>query len=260
MISLSHVHKSYGDKPILRDVSVRFPQGKVTSLIGPNGAGKTTLLMLIARLQTATRGELSIGGRDIASIAIRDYAKRVATLRQAPDFNLRLTVEELVAFGRFPYSRGNLTTQDHQAIDEAIAFLSLEALRQSYIDELSGGQRQMAFLAMTIAQQTDYLLLDEPLNNLDMKHAVLIMRALRRLCDEQGRTVILVVHDINFAANYSDYIVAMKRGAVHCQGSVAEVVNERRLGELFDLDFEILRSERGFVCNYFNPSPSRELT
>lgn len=259
MITLSHVHKAYGAKPVLTDVSVRFPAGQVTSLIGPNGAGKTTLLMLIARLQAATQGEISIDGRNIASIAVRDYAKRVATLRQAPEFNLRLTVEELVAFGRFPYSRGNLTGQDRQAIDEAIAFLSLQHLRQAYIDELSGGQRQMAFLAMTIAQQTEYLLLDEPLNNLDMKHAVMIMRALRRLCDEQGRTVILVVHDINFAANYSDYIVAMKRGAVHCSGPVAQVVCEQRLRELFDLDFEILRSEQGFVCNYFNPSTSREL-
>ncbi|MDD0975281.1 ABC transporter ATP-binding protein [Pseudomonas fontis] len=259
MISLSHVYKAYGNQQVLNDVSIEFPPGQVTSLIGPNGAGKTTLLMLIARLQAPTRGELKLGGRSIASIPIRDYAKQVATLRQAPEFNLRLTVEELVAFGRFPYSRGNLTAADHQAIDEAITFLSLQALRLSYIDELSGGQRQMAFLAMTIAQQTDYLLLDEPLNNLDMKHAVLIMRALRRLCDEQGRTVILVVHDINFAANYSDHIVAMKRGAVHCHGPVAQVVNEACLRDLFDLDFEILRSEQGFVCNYFNPSTSREL-
>ena len=259
MISLSHVYKTYGNKHVLSDVSVQFPPGQVTSLIGPNGAGKTTLLMLIARLLAPTSGDLLIGGRSIAEVPIRDYAKRVATLRQSPDFSLRLTVEELVAFGRFPYSRGALTAHDHQAIDEAIEFLSLQPLRLSYIDELSGGQRQMAFLAMTIAQQTDYLLLDEPLNNLDMKHAVQIMRALRRLCDEQGRTVILVVHDINFAANYCDHIVAMKNGAVHCRGPVAEVVTEARLRDLFDLDFEILQSEQGFVCNYFNPSPSREL-
>ncbi len=259
MISLSHVYKTYGNKHVLSDVSVQFPPGQVTSLIGPNGAGKTTLLMLIARLLAPTSGDLLIGGRSIADVPIRDYAKRVATLRQSPDFSLRLTVEELVAFGRFPYSRGALTAHDHQAIDEAIEFLSLQPLRLSYIDELSGGQRQMAFLAMTIAQQTDYLLLDEPLNNLDMKHAVQIMRALRRLCDEQGRTVILVVHDINFAANYCDHIVAMKNGAVHCRGPVAEVVTEARLRDLFDLDFEILQSEQGFVCNYFNPSPSREL-
>ena len=259
MIHVKQIEKSYGARRVLANVSAQFPRGKVTSLIGPNGAGKTTLLMLIARLQEPGQGEILLGGRSIADIRIADYARQVATLRQSPDFNLRLTVEELVAFGRFPYSRGTLTPQDRLAIDEAIAFLSLEALRAAYVDELSGGQRQMAFLAMTIAQQTDILLLDEPLNNLDMKHAVQIMRALRRLCDEQGRTVILVVHDINFAANYSDHIVAMKNGSVHCRGPVTEVVTEACLRELFDLDFQILHSEQGFVCNYFNPTPSREL-
>lgn len=254
MISLSHVYKAYGNKHVLSDVSVQFPLGQVTSLIGPNGAGKTTLLMLIARLLAPTRGELLIGGRNLLEVPIRDYAKRVATLRQSPDFNLRLTVEELVAFGRFPYSRGALTGEDHRVIDDALSFLALQPLRRAYLDELSGGQRQMAFLAMTIAQQTDCLLLDEPLNNLDIKHAVHIMRALRRLCDEQGRTVILVVHDINFAAHYSDHILAMKGGAVHCAGSVPEVVNETRLGELYELDFEITHGARGCLCNYFNPA------
>ena len=254
MIHVKQIEKNYGEKRVLAKVSTQFPKGKVTSLIGPNGAGKTTLLMLIARLQEAHGGEITIDGRSIAAIQIRDYARLVATLRQAPDFKLRLTVEELVAFGRFPYSRGALTEQDRQAIDEAIAFLSLEHLRLAYVDELSGGQRQMAFLAMTIAQQTEIVLLDEPLNNLDMKHAVQIMRALRRLCDEQGRTVILVIHDINFAANYSDHVVAMQGGAVRFAGPAHEVVTEERLRALYDIDFHIVRNERGCVCNYFTPT------
>ncbi|MDO8036436.1 ATP-binding cassette domain-containing protein [Janthinobacterium sp. SUN128] len=254
MIHVNHIEKSYGARRVLDNVSAQFPKGKVTSLIGPNGAGKTTLLMLIARLQEANGGEITIDGRSIAHIKIQDYARLVATLRQSPDFHLRLMVEELVAFGRFPYSRGSLTPQDRQAIDDAIAFLSLEHLRLAYVDELSGGQRQMAFLAMTIAQQTDILLLDEPLNNLDMKHAVQIMRALRRLCDEQGRTVILVIHDINFAANYSDHIVAMQGGAVRFSGPAHEVVTEQRLRALYDIDFHIVRNERGCVCNYFTPT------
>ncbi|QVQ29103.1 ABC transporter ATP-binding protein [Achromobacter deleyi] len=253
MITVRSLSKSYGPKTVLRDVSVQFPAGALTSLIGPNGAGKTTLLMMIARLLDPTQGDILIDGGRVADLRIADYARRVATLRQSPDFNLRLTVEELVAFGRFPYSRGALTPDDLRAIDEAIAFLSLEPLRRAYLDELSGGQRQMAFLAMTIAQQTDCLLLDEPLNNLDIKHAVQIMRALRRLCDEQRRTVILVVHDINFAASYSDHIVAMKGGAVRCAGAVSEVVTEARMRELYGLDFEITHGERGRLCNYFNP-------
>ncbi|MBI6897797.1 ATP-binding cassette domain-containing protein [Pseudomonas putida] len=259
MITLEHLHKAYGDKTVLDDVSLAFPAGQVTSLIGPNGAGKSTLLMCIARLLPASRGRILLDGQDIGRIAIADYARRVATLRQVLDFNLRLTVEELVAFGRFPYSRGLLTADDQQVIDESLDFLGLQPLRGAYLDELSGGQRQMAFLAMTIAQRTDLLLLDEPLNNLDMKHAVQIMQAIRRLCDEQGRTVILVVHDINFAANYSDHIVAMKGGAVHSHGPVAEVVTQANLRALFGLAFEILPSAHGFVCNYFNPSQSREL-
>ncbi len=254
MIAVNDLHKAYGTRSVLSGVSARFPARQLSSLIGPNGAGKTTLLMMIARLLAPTRGEILLEGRSVAGMRATDYARRVATLRQSPDFNLRLTVDELVAFGRFPHSRGALTHEDHRAIDEAISFLSLESLRGAYLDELSGGQRQMAFLAMTIAQQTDCLLLDEPLSNLDIKHAVQIMRALRRLCDEHGRTVILVVHDINFAANYSDHIVAMKGGAVHCAGTVAQVVTEARLQALYGLDFEVTHSERGCLCNYFNPS------
>ena len=253
MITVHNLHKAYGNKTVLRGVDARFARQRLTSLIGPNGAGKTTLLMMIARLMQPCAGTVCLEGQTVAGIPVGEYARRVATLRQSPDFNLRLTVQELVAFGRFPYSRGALTREDHQVIDEAIAFLSLQPLRHAYLDELSGGQRQMAFLAMTIAQQTDYLLLDEPLNNLDIKHAVQIMRALRRLCDEHGRTVILVVHDINFAASYSDHIVAMKAGAVQCAGSVDEVITEARLGELYGLDFDISQGPRGRLCNYFNP-------
>jgi len=254
MISVSNLTKTYGNKTVVSGVSAQFPARQLTSLIGPNGAGKSTLLMMIARLLAPSSGDILLDGHSVTGIPIADYARRVATLRQSPDFNLRLTVEELVAFGRFPYSRGALTPEDRRVIDEAIAFLSLEPLRGAYLDEISGGQRQMAFLAMTIAQQTDCLLLDEPLNNLDIKHAVQIMRALRRLCDEQGRTVVLVVHDINFAASYSDHIVAMKGGAVHCAGPVSEVVTEAQLNALYGLDFEITRSPRGLLCNYFNLS------
>lgn len=253
MITVNNLSKSYGPKSVVSNVTAHFPARKLTSLIGPNGAGKTTLLMMIARLLDPTAGDILLENRNVAGLRPREYAKHVATLRQSPEFNLRLTVEELVAFGRFPFSRGALTSDDHTAIDEAISFLALDSLRRSYVDELSGGQRQMAFLAMVIAQQTQCLLLDEPLNNLDIKHALQIMRALRRLCDDHGRTVILVVHDINFAASYSDHIIAMKGGAVHCAGTVSEVLTETHLRELYGLDFEITRGERGCLFNYFNP-------
>lgn len=254
MISVRDLNKSYSGTAALSDVSADFPAGRLTSLIGPNGAGKTTLLMLIARLLEPSAGTIHVGEQSVADIRIADYARLVATLRQSPGFNLRLTVEELVGFGRFPYSRGVHTPQDRLAVNEAIAFLSLDSLRAAYIDELSGGQRQLAFLAMTIAQQTDILLLDEPLNNLDMPHAVRIMRALRQLCDEQGRTVILVVHDINFATAYSDHIVALRGGRIHSAGPVADIVTEARLRDLYGMPFEIVAGPRGSLCNYFNPA------
>lgn len=254
MISLRHLHKTYGNKTVLNDICLEFPARQITSLIGPNGAGKSTLLMSIARLLAPSSGQIMLNQQDISKIALKDYAKQVATLRQNHGFNLRLTVEELVSFGRFPYSRGALTKDDRTLIDQALDFLSLSALRHYYLDELSGGQRQMAFLAMTIAQQTDILLLDEPLNNLDMQHAVQIMQALRRLCDEQGRSVILVIHDINFAANYSDHIVALKAGELRFCGAVDEVVTQANLRDLYELEFEIVQSAHGRLCNYFNLS------
>lgn len=254
MIRVQNLTKTYGSKHTLKELNVEFPRGAVTSVIGPNGAGKSTLLMMMARLLDQSSGTILLKGRDVNEIRIAEYARLVATLKQSTGFNLRLTVEELVAFGRFPYGRGNLTQHDQQAIDEAIEFLALQHLRHADLDQLSGGQRQMALLAMVIAQQTDVLLLDEPLNNLDMKHAVELMRALRRLCDEQGRTVILVIHDINFAANYSDHIVALKEGRLHFSGSVAETVTAEKLSDLYELEFEIVHGKHGRVCNYFNPT------
>ena len=208
--------------------------------------------MMIAKLLEPSSGHVALNGQKTNHIKTAEYAHRVATLRQSPGFNLRLTVEDLISFGRFPYSRGHLTQEDKNIIEESIEFLELEDIRNAYLDELSGGQRQMAFLAMTVAQKTDILLLDEPLNNLDMKHAVQIMQALRRLCDEQGRTVILVIHDINFAANYSDHIVALKNGTLKFSGTSEQVITEDNLKALYDLDFEIIRNKRGCLCNYFN--------
>lgn len=252
MITIKQLSKVYGNNTVVSNLSTQFPPRQLTSLIGPNGAGKTTLLMMLARLLAPSSGQILLNERPIETLPLADFAKQVATLRQSLNVNLRITVEELVAFGRFPYSRGVLTAADQYAIDEAICFLSLAPLRKRYLDELSGGQRQMAFLAMTIAQQTNYLLLDEPLNNLDIKHAVQIMQALRRLCDDYGRTIILVVHDINFAANYSDHIVAMKHGTIHSAGPVTEIMTAARLQALYELAFEITPTPHGHLCNYFN--------
>lgn len=251
MISVHALSHHYVGRKVLSGIDTVFPEGQLSALIGANGAGKSTLLMLMARQMQPAAGELRLAGTPLSQLTVRQFALQVATLRQFPDFRLRLTLEELVAFGRYPHSQGRLGLADKAAVDDAIDYLGLSSLCGRYVDELSGGQRQLAFLAMTIAQQTPLLLLDEPLNNLDIRHAIDIMRALRRLCDERGRTVIMVIHDINLAANYADHIVAMKHGQVYASGGVADVMQSALLGEVFGLDFDVQRQHGGYVCNYF---------
>ncbi|MGO4697240.1 ABC transporter ATP-binding protein [Paenibacillus sp. 2TAB26] len=239
MIEVKNVSKSYGGKPVIEDVSIRISKGKVTSFIGPNGAGKSTLLSMISRLLAKDSGQVLIEGKEVSNWKSADLAKKISILKQSNHINLRLTVRELVSFGRFPYSQGKLTKEDWQQVDEAIAYMDLVDLQAKYLDELSGGQNQRSFIAMVIAQNTEYILLDEPLNNLDMKHSVQIMKVLRRLVEELGKTVVLVIHDINFASCYSDYIVALKDGKVVKEGSTETIIDNAVLHDIYDMDIPI---------------------
>ena len=195
-IEIKHIHKSYGIKKVVDDVSLTIPTGKITSFIGPNGAGKSTLLGIISRLLAADSGEVYLNNQLLNEQKSTDIARQLAILKQSNHINLRITVEELVAFGRFPYSKGNLTENDRTFISNAIAYMNLDEIRHQYIENLSGGQRQRAYIAMTLAQDTDYILLDEPLNNLDMKHSVQIMQVLYKLVTELNKTVVIVNHEI----------------------------------------------------------------
>src|SRR5690606_15852353 len=174
------VSKRYGDTAVVDGVRLALPEGGVTAIIGPNGAGKSTLLSMISRLLPMSAGHVLVDGLDVAHADSKELARRLAILRQDNHLPLRLTVRDLVAFGRFPHSGGRLTVQDRAHIERAIAYLQLEPLADRYLDEMSGGQRQRAFVAMVLCQDTRYVLLDEPLNSLDMKHAVAMMRILRR--------------------------------------------------------------------------------
>lgn len=252
MIAFENISKSYGKRLVLNQVCCTIPQGKITSLIGPNGAGKSTLLSILSRLSRPDSGTVTLLGKKLEDYKSEELAKRLAILRQSNHLDLKLTVRDLVSFGRFPYSKGRLTKGDQEKITQAIQFSELEDLQDAYIDELSGGQRQRAFIAMIIAQDTDYLLLDEPLNNLDMKHSVQVMKTLRRLVDELGKTVVIVIHEINFAAQYSDQIVAMKEGKILCNDSVDNVIQADRLYEVFGIRFDIIRRHDRNICNYFN--------
>lgn len=241
MISLTDVTMTYGDLTVLGPVTLDIPSGGVTALVGPNGAGKSTLLTIIGRLATATAGRVTVGGHDVTTTPGRTLARIVSILRQENHFVTRLTVRELVGFGRFPHSQGRLTADDHAKIDEAIAFLDLTELSGRYLDQLSGGQRQRAYVAMVLAQDTDYILLDEPLNNLDMKHAVAMMGQLRRAADELGKTIVIVVHDINFAAAYADRIVALSEGRVVHVGTPGDLMTSTTLEEVFGTPVEVRR-------------------
>lgn len=160
--------KKYDGKTVVDSVSFQIPRGKVTSFIGPNGAGKSTVMGMISRLLQRDSGLIEFEGKDIKGWRSRELSRRLAILTQSNQIQMKLTVEELVAFGRFPYSGGRLTDEDKRIIDRAISYMELEAFRERFIDELSGGQRQRAYIAMVIAQDTEYILLDEPTNNLDI--------------------------------------------------------------------------------------------
>ncbi|USK74762.1 iron ABC transporter ATP-binding protein [Peribacillus frigoritolerans] len=251
MVEVKNLFKKYNNKTVVEDVSIEIMKGKITSFIGPNGAGKSTVLSMISRLITRDSGEVLIEGKDMGKFNSNELAKKIAILKQANHINIRLTIRELVAFGRFPYSQGKLTKEDWKYVDEAIEYMELAGMQDKFLDQLSGGQQQRAFIAMVIAQNTEYVLLDEPLNNLDMKHSVQIMKVLRRLADELGKTVIIVIHDINFASCYSDYIVALKDGKVVHNGPTEQVINSNVLKEIYDMDIEIQSINDNKICVYF---------
>lgn len=233
--------KIYGSKNVVDEVSFEVPKGKVLSLIGPNGAGKSTVMGMISRMISKDSGQIQFEDKDLSKWKSRELAKKLAILTQHNNIQMKLTVRELVAFGRFPYSGSRLTAEDEAMIDKAIAYMELQKYEDRYIDELSGGQRQRAYIAMVIAQDTEYVLLDEPTNNLDIYHASNLMHIARRLCDELGKTVILVLHEINYAAFYSDYICAFVDGKIAKFGTVDEVINKESLRDIYKVDFEIIR-------------------
>jgi iron complex transport system ATP-binding protein len=252
MIATNAARKLYGSTVVVDDVTLTLPRGGVTSIIGPNGAGKSTLLSMAARLMPMSAGTVTVDGLDVTTTPTDVLARRLAILRQDNHIAARLTVRDLVAFGRFPHSKGRFTPDDRVHVDRAIGYLGLEELEHRFIDELSGGQRQRAFVAMVLAQDTDYVLLDEPLNNLDMKHAVGMMRLLRKAANDLGKTIVLVLHDINFASVYSDYIVCMHRGKVAYQGKPAEVITPDIMRAVYEIEVRVHQIGGQLISVYYD--------
>ncbi|MFK5689488.1 ABC transporter ATP-binding protein [Ornithinimicrobium sp. LYQ92] len=251
MITLTDVTKQYGTDTRIGPVTTRIKAGGITALIGPNGAGKSTVLTMIGRLLDLDEGRIEVAGHDISRTPSRTVATILSVLRQENHFIARLTVRQLVGFGRFPHSQGRLTTVDEEHISDAIDFLDLTALEHRYLDQLSGGQRQRAYVAMVLAQDTEYVLLDEPLNNLDMQHSVQMMRQLRRAADELGRTVVIVLHDINFAARYADWIIAMNDGEITEAGPPEQILTDSTLTRIFHTPVQVIAGPDGPLAVYY---------
>lgn len=253
MIQIKNVVKKYQDKTILDNINIEIPTGGITAIVGPNGAGKSTLLSSIGRLLPLEQGQILVNNLDISTTKSHLLAQNISILRQENHFTTRLSVQELVGFGRYPYSKGRLTQLDHRKVQRALEFLELTELAKCFLDELSGGQRQRAYVAMVLCQDTQYILLDEPLNNLDMKHSVNMMMQIRRAADELQKTIVIVIHDINFAAAYANQIIALRQGGVVYNGSAAKIMDEQILEQIFDTPIKIGQLSGRKLAVYYRP-------
>ncbi|MBK1973644.1 ATP-binding cassette domain-containing protein [Campylobacter sp. TTU-622] len=251
MIELKNISKSYNKKSIVSNLNLTFPKNKLISLIGANGAGKSTILSLISRLMKPDNGEIYIDNENINSYKENILAQKISILKQQNNLNLRLSVEELVSFGRFPYSQGRLNSQDKEKINEALNYTGLYEIKDKYLDTLSGGQKQRAFIAMIIAQDTEFILFDEPLNNLDMKHCVQIMNLMKNLIRDFNKSIIVVLHDINFASIYSDEILALKDGKVVKFDHTEKIIDSEILKEVYDMEIPLMEFKNKKICLYF---------
>ena len=238
MIEVSGLSHRLGGATILHDIHLRLHPGRITALIGPNGAGKSTLLSLIARLDPVQTGTITVAGLNVTTSPTAAIARELAILPQSAGVMSRLRLRDLVAFGRWPHHQGRPGPQDHQRVAEAMERLALTGLADRFLDQLSGGQRQRAHLAMTLAQGTNWLLLDEPLAALDMAHARALMQELARLRDA-GTGVLMVLHELNHAAAWADEIVAMKGGRIIAQGPPQAVFTPAVLDPLYDMTLRI---------------------
>lgn len=253
MISLHAVSHAYGDTTVLDEIGLSIPRGKLTALVGPNGAGKSTLLSAMARLLSPDAGSIMVGDLDVSKTKPAVMAKQLAVLKQLNQLSARLTVIDLVRFGRFPHSQGRLTPECHAIVEQSLDYVDLQGFRDRYLDQLSGGQRQRALIAMVLAQDTEYILLDEPLNNLDMRHAVSMMQLLRQAADDLGRTIVVVLHDINFASTWTDHLVGMRDGAVVAQGSPDEIVSPGPLRDIFGINMQVVEVHGAKIGMYWHP-------
>ncbi len=232
----------YGGELIVKDVSLEIPDGKITALIGPNGSGKSTLLKVLGRQLRPAAGRVVLDGRETSSFGAREFARRLSFLPQQPVVPEGMTVRELIAFGRYPYAGAfaSLSGADMEAIETAARQTSIEDYLDADAMALSGGQRQRMWIAMTLAQETDIMLLDEPTTFLDPAHQVAILDLVQEL-NRRGRTIVMVVHDMAHAAKYSDHVVVLRDGEIVEQGSTAATLDSDLIRRAFGISTLMVR-------------------
>ena len=231
----------YGERLIVKNLSVEIPDEKITTIIGSNGCGKSTLLKALTRIIAHQSGSVILDGGCISTESTKTLAKKMAILPQTPESASGLTVGELVSYGRFPYQKGfgRLTKKDYEVIDWALEVTSTNEFKFRAVDSLSGGQRQRVWIAMALAQETDIIFLDEPTTYLDMAHQLEVLELLQKLNSEQGRTIVMVLHDLNQAARFADNIIALKDGEIVKAGDPRGIINHDVLKTVFQIDAEI---------------------
>lgn len=236
----------YGEQLIVKNLSVNIPDKKITAIIGANGCGKSTLLKAITRIVSQQSGTVVLDGKDILKENTKVLAKKMATLPQTPESASGLTVGELVSYGRFPYQKGfgRLTKKDYEIIDWSLEVTGTAEYKFRPVDALSGGQRQRVWIAMALAQETDIIFLDEPTTYLDLAHQLEVLELLQKLNVEQERTIVMVLHDLNHAARFADYLIALKDGEIVKAGTCEEVITCDVLEKVFQIDAEIGRDPR----------------
>jgi iron complex transport system ATP-binding protein len=236
MISTKNLKVAYGDNIIIENLSVSIPKGKITALIGPNGCGKSTLLKTFSRINKPLAGEIQIDSEALCSYSHKSLAKTLSMLPQVLVSPEGISVRKLVEYGRAPYVShwGRLNESDHEIVEQAMLETGIQEMADRPVESLSGGQKQRAWIAMVLAQDTSIVLLDEPTTYLDLSHQVELMHLMRKL-NQSGKTVVVVLHDLNQACRYCDHLVVVKEGKLTHQGSPLEIMNETLLEEVFDM-------------------------
>jgi iron complex transport system ATP-binding protein len=236
----------YENEVVIDGLTVRIPKEKITVIVGANGSGKSTLLKSLARVLAPFAGIVHLGDRNVHSMPTRELARQLSILPQKAQSPESLTVEELVSFGRYPHRRWlrGATTEDASMIDWAISVVGVQNLRDRPVNALSGGQQQRVWIAMTIAQGASIMLLDEPTSHLDTCHQLEVMHLLARLNREEGKTIVMVLHDLNLAARHADHMIALKSGQIVAAGPPEQIVTAKVLYDVFEIEAEILRDPR----------------